>query len=99
MRVYMSYGRLFLASWFFLGGLALLFGPSPAGEARRMRERERQMLTLEIPPKEQPQWIKQRDEDDSKISAYMRLLGVLIGGLGFAAAMRETAYLSGRYGR
>ena len=97
MRVYMSYGRLFLASWFFLGGLALLFGPSPAGEARRMRERERQLQT--IPTEQHPQWIKDRDDDDSKISAYMRLLGVLIGGMGFAAAMRETAYLSGRYGR
>ena len=97
MRVYMSYGRLFLASWFFLGGLALLFGPSPAGEARRMRERERQLLT--IPVEEHSQWIRERDDEDSKISAYMRLLGVLIGGMGFAAAMRETAYLSGRYGR
>jgi hypothetical protein len=97
MRVYMSYGRLFLASWFFLGGLALLFGPSPAGEARRMRERERQLQP--IPAEDRPQRIKEQDDEDSKISASMRLLGVLIGGMGFAAALRETAYLSGRYGR
>ncbi len=97
MRVYMSYGRLFLASWFFLGGLALLFGPSPAGEARRMRERERELLTIQA--EEHPRRIKEQDEDDSKTAAAIRLLGVLIGGMGFAAAMRETAYLSGRYGR
>jgi hypothetical protein len=97
MRVYLSYGRLFLASWLFLGGLALLFGPSAAGEARRMRERERELQT--IPVEQHPRRIVEQDADDAKIVAAMRLLGVLIGGMGFAAAMRETAYLSGRYGR
>ncbi len=97
MRVYLSYGRLFLASWFFLGGLALLFGPSPAGEARRMRERERELQSL--PVEDHPRRIAEQDIDDAKTAAAIRLMGVLIGGLGFAAAMRETAYLSGRYGR
>jgi hypothetical protein len=97
MRVVYSYARLFIASWLFMGGLALQFVPTPAAVARDARWRERQLQT--IPANKQAQWIDERDTEDSRAQAYLRLFGVLLGGLGFAAALRETAYLSGRYGR
>jgi hypothetical protein len=97
MRVYLSYARLFLASWLFLGGVALLFGPSAAMVARDARWRERQLQT--IPADQQAKWIEDRDLEDGRSQAYVRTFGVVIGGLGFAAALRETAYLIGRYGR
>ena len=97
MRVYFSYARLFIASWLFLGGVALLFGPSAAMVARETRWRERQLLA--IPADQQAKWIEDRDNEDANSQAYVRLFGVLMGGFGFAAALRETAYLIGRYGR
>ena len=97
MRVVFSYARLFVASWLFMGGLALQFGPSPAGIARDARWRDRQLKT--VPADEHDQWLEDRDIKDASSQAYLRLSGVLMGGLGLAAALRETAYLSGRYGR
>ena len=96
-RIFYSYARLFVASWLFLGGLALLFGPSAAAVAQDARWRERQLQT--IPVEDRAKWIEDRDREDASSQAYVRLFGVVIGGFGFAAAMRETAYLLGRYGR
>jgi hypothetical protein len=96
MRVIYSYARLFIASWLFLGGVALQFGPSAASLARDARWREKQLQT--VPAEERSQWIEQRDIEDARSQAYLRVFGVLMGGLGFAAALRETAYLSARYG-
>ena len=97
MRVIYSYGRLFLASWLFMGGLALQFVPTPTSVAREARWRERQLQT--VPADQQAKWVEDRDTEDASTQAYLRLFGVALGGLGLAAALRETAYLSGRYGR
>ena len=97
MRVIYSYGRLFIASWLFMGGLALQFVPTPSSVAREARWRERQLQA--IPANQQAQWVEDRDIEDGRAQAYLRVCGVLLGGLGFAAALRETAYLRGRYGR
>ena len=96
MRIFYSYGRLFLASWLFMGGLALQFVPSAAAVAREARWREQQLQT--IPVEERSQWIENRDLEEGRAQAYLRVFGVLMGGLGFAAALREAAYLSARYG-
>jgi hypothetical protein len=97
MRLFSSYIRLFMASWLFLGGIALQFVPSPAAVARNDRWRERQLQA--VPADERPRWIEERDLEDGRTQAYVRLLGVLIGGGGFAGALRETAYLVGKYSR
>jgi hypothetical protein len=97
LRAIFSYARLFLASWFFMGGLALQFGPSAAGLARNARWRERQLQT--VPAERRAQWLEDRDAEDATSQAYLRLCGVLLGGLGFAVALRETAYLCARYSR
>jgi hypothetical protein len=97
MRLFYSYARLFIGSWLFLAGLAILFGPSAASVARYERWRERQLQKL--PPEERPQWVEQQDTDDARTQGYVRVMGVLVGGVGFAMALRETAYLLGRYGR
>jgi hypothetical protein len=97
MRAIYSYARLFLASWLFLGGLAVLFGPSAAAVARDARWRERQLQT--VPADQRAQWVEDRDTEDARTQAYVRLLGVLVGGLGFGAALRETAYLCTGEGR
>jgi hypothetical protein len=96
LRVFYSYGRLFIASWLFMGGVALQFVPSAAAMARDARWRERQLET--IPVEQRAQWSEERDIAEGRAHAYLRFFGVLIGGLGFAAALRETAYLSARYG-
>lgn len=96
MRVFYSYGRLFIASWLFMGGVALQFVPTAAAVARDARWRERQLQT--IPAEQQAQWIEERDLEESRAQAGLRLFGVMMGGFGFAAALRETAYLSARYG-
>jgi hypothetical protein len=96
-RVFFSYARLFIASWLFMGGVALQFVPTAAAEARNARWREQQMQT--VPADQRATWIEDRDTEDATSQAYLRLFGVLLGGLGLAAALRETAYLIGRYGR
>jgi hypothetical protein len=97
MRVIFSYARLFVAAWLFLGGIALQFIPSAAAVARDARWRERQLQT--VPADMRVRWMEDRDSEDATSQAYLRLFGILIGGIGFAMALRETAYLSGRYGR
>ncbi len=97
MRAVYSYARLFIASWVFMGGLAMQFLPSAAAVARDARWRERQLQS--VPADQQAQWVEDRDSEDARTQAYLRLCGVLLGGLGLAAALRETAYLLSRYGR
>jgi hypothetical protein len=97
MRIYYSYARLFIASWLFMAGIAIQFVPSPAAVARDTRWRERQLLT--IPADQRAKWIEDRDMEDANHQAYLRIFGILMGGIGFAAALRETAYLTGKYGR
>jgi hypothetical protein len=97
MRVFYSYARLFIASWLFMGGLALQFLPSAASMARDAHWRERQLLS--VPAEQQVKWVEERDNEDARTYAYLRLFGVLLGGVGLAAALREAAYLSGKYGR
>jgi hypothetical protein len=96
LRIFYSYGRLFLASWLFMGGVALQFVPSAAAVAREARWRERQLQT--IPAEQHAEWLDKRDIEEGRSQAYLRVFGVLMGGLGFAAALREAAYLSARYG-
>jgi hypothetical protein len=97
MRFAYSYARLFIASWLFMGGLALQFVPHPAAVARETRWRERKILT--VPVEERQQWILNRDVEESTSQAYVRLFGVVLGGFGFAAALREAAYLTGKFCR
>jgi hypothetical protein len=97
MRVGYSYARLFIASWLFMGGVALQFVPSAAAIARDARWRERQLQT--VPADKRAKWVEDRDTEDANSQAYLRLFGVLLGGLGFAMALRETAYLNARYSR
>jgi hypothetical protein len=97
MRVFYSYARLFIASCLFMGGLSLQFLPSAAGIARDARWRERQLQA--VPADQQAKWAEDRDSKDATTHAYVRIFGVLLGGLGLAMALRETAYLIGRYSR
>jgi hypothetical protein len=96
MRLLASYVRLFVASWLFMGGLALQFVPSPAAVARDARCRERQLQA--VPADQREKWGEGRDAEDARAQASLRLFGVLLGGVGFGAALREAAYLSGQYG-
>jgi hypothetical protein len=52
-----------------------------------------------VPANLRAKWIEDRDAEDANSQAYLRLFGVVIGGIGFAMALRETAYLTGRYSR
>lgn len=97
MRFTYSYARLFIASWLFMGGVALQFIPSVAAVARDDRWRERQLQKVQ--PDQRQQWIEDRDAIDANSQAYTRLLGVLLGGFGLAMALRETASLTSRYNR
>src|SRR5262245_21280965 len=97
MRIFFSYARLFIASWLFMGGLAIQFLPSTEAVARNARWRERRLQA--VPVEQRAQWIEDQDVADARPYAYLRLSGVLMGGLGLAAALRETAYLFGRYSR
>jgi hypothetical protein len=97
MRIVYSYIRLTLASWMFLGGVALQFIPSAASTERETRHRVR--LLQEVPINERAEWMRLRDLDDAHDDAYLRLFGVLLGGIGFAAALFEAAYVSARASR
>jgi len=97
MRIFYSYARLFIACWLFMGGLSLQFLPSAAAMAHNARWRERQLQS--IPADQQAQWIEDRDNEDGRAYAYVRMLGVVLGGMGLAMALREAAYLAGKYGR
>jgi hypothetical protein len=89
-----SYVRLVLASWVFLGGLAILFGPTTASVEREARWRERQLRSIEADQRDE--WVRDRDIEDARAQAYVRLLGVFMGGIGFASALFEAASLTAR---
>ncbi len=97
MRTVYSYIRLSLASWMFLGGIALQLIPSAAAVEREARHRER--LLQSVPAEERAEWVRARDRDDARSEAYLRLFGVLLGGVGFGIAMFETAYVCARSSR
>ncbi|HEX4609262.1 MAG TPA: hypothetical protein VH092_13755 [Urbifossiella sp.] len=97
MRIAYSYVRLTLASWMFLGGIAVQFVPSAAAADREARHRER--LLQAVPAGEREEWVRARDLDDARGEATRRLFGVLIGGLGFGAALFEAAYVCARASR
>jgi hypothetical protein len=97
MRTVYSYIRLTLASWMFLGGVALQFVPSAGTVEREARYRER--LLQSVPTQERAEWLQMRDLDDARSEAYLRLFGVAIGGIGFAMALFETAYVCARSSR
>jgi hypothetical protein len=97
MRIAYSYIRLTLASWMFLAGIAIQFVPSTAAVEREIRHRERLLET--VPPDERNEWLRLRDLSDARSEASTRTFGVLIGGLGLAMALFETAYVSARASR
>src|SRR5262245_35595442 len=97
MRTVYSYIRLTLASWMFLGGVALQFVPSAAAVERDARRRER--LLQAVPAEERAEWVRTRDVEDARSEAYLRLFGVLFGGVGFAVALFEAAYVCARSSR
>jgi hypothetical protein len=97
MRTVYSYVRLALASWMFLGGVALQFLPSAAAVERDVRRRERQLQA--VPVEERADWLRTRDLEDGRSEAYLRLFGVLLGGVGFGIALHEVAYIGAQYGR
>jgi hypothetical protein len=97
MRTVYSYIRLTLASWMFFGGLALQFVPSAAAVERDARHRER--LLQAVPAEERAEWVRARDIEDARSEAYLRLFGVLLGGVGFGVALFEAAYVCARASR
>jgi hypothetical protein len=97
MRFVYSYIRLFIASWMFLGGVAIQFVPSPAAVERGIRDREQRLQA--VLAEERAEWLRARDMNDSSSEAYLRLFGVLLGGVGFAAALFEAAYVCARSSR
>jgi hypothetical protein len=97
MRTVYSYVRLILACWLFMGGLALQFVPSAAAVERDARHRERMLKA--VAPEEREEWLRARDLGDARSEASLRLFGVLLGGLGLAAALFEAAYVCARSSR
>ena len=91
MRYVYSYFRLFITSWMFLGGVAIQFIPSAAAVERDQRHRERMLQS--VPVEERAKWVRDRDLQDGRSEAYLRLFGVLLGGVGFAGALFEAAYV------
>jgi hypothetical protein len=80
-----------------MGGIALQFLPSAASVEREARRRERQLR--EVPVEERSQWIQDRDREDGRSQAYVKLFGALLGGLGLAGVVVEGAYLSAHFRR
>ena len=97
MRKVYSYIRLTLASWLFLGGIALQFVPSLGAVGRADRRRELEIKA--VSPEQRSDWIQTRDLENANSEAAYRLAGVMIGGIGFAIAMFETAYICSRMSR
>src|SRR5262245_29412082 len=97
MRTVYSYIRLTLASWMFLGGVALQLVPSAAAVGREARDRER--LLQAVPAEERAEWVRVRDAEDARSEASLRLFGVLLGGVGFGMALFEAAYVCARSSR
>ena len=94
MRAAYSFLRLFLACSLFLAGLAVQFLPSGSSLDRDRRARERYLEA--VPAERREQASQDRDREDSRAESYLRLFGVLLGGLGLALALQETAYQVGR---
>lgn len=86
-----SFARLFLACSLFLAGLAIQFLPSGSSLDRDRRARERYLET--VPVEQRAQASLDRDREEARAESYLRLFGVLLGGLGLALALQETAYL------
>jgi hypothetical protein len=97
MRTVYSYIRLTLASWMFLGGVALQFLPSAGALERESRYRER--LLQSVPVESRAEWVRSRDLEDGRSESYIKLSGVLIGGVGFGMALFEAAYVCARSSR
>src|SRR5271154_1312266 len=97
MRTVYSYIRLTLAAWLFLGGIALQFVPSVGAVGRADRRRELEVKA--VPVEQRSDWIQARDLENASAEAAYRLAGVIIGGIGFAIAMFETAYVCSRMSR
>ena len=97
MRTVYSYLRLLIASCLFVGGVALLFLPSAGSVARNARWRERQLQT--VPAHQRADWIYDQDLQDARNEAYVKVFGVVLGGLGLGGALLEAAYLCALYGR
>jgi hypothetical protein len=97
MRFLYSYLRIIMASVFFMAGIALQFVPSAAGAERDVRFRERQLEA--VPADQRAQWLLDRDADDARSEAYLRVFGVLVGGIGLGGALLEAAYLCAQYCR
>jgi hypothetical protein len=97
IRVFYSYARLFVAALLFMGGLACLFAPTAAAQQRDAHWRERMQRTM--PESQIAQWIEYRDDIDARTYAYLHIFGVILGGVGLAMSLRETAYLTARYSR
>src|SRR5437764_1190489 len=70
-------------------------GPAAASVEREGRRRERQLQTLA--PELRAQAVLDQDRDDARSEAYLRLFGVLLGGIGLATALNETASAVARY--
>jgi hypothetical protein len=97
MRTVYSYIRFILASWMFLGGLALQFVPSASAVERDVRHRARMLEA--IPTEDRAEWVRARDLDDARSEAYLHLFGVLLGGIGLGVALFEAAYVFARHSR
>ena len=97
MRTVYSYIRLTLASCMFLGGISLQFIPSAAALERESRDRER--LLQSVPVESRAEWVRSRDLGDARSEGYIRLSGVLLGGVGFGMALFEAAYVCARSSR
>jgi hypothetical protein len=97
MRTVYSYIRLTLASWMFLGGVALQFIPSAAGVEREAHRRER--LLQSVPVEDRAEWVRAQDIEDARSEGSLRICGVLLGGVGFAMALFEAAYVCDRSSR
>ena len=82
MHVAFSYARLFIASWLFMGGVAIQLNPSPAAVARDARWRERKLEAVQAD--QRATWIEDRNIEDANTRAYLRICGVMLGGAGMA---------------
>ncbi len=93
-----SYLRLVLASWLFVGGLAVQFWPSAAEVTRQSRARERAWQGMNRTEQRLSEEAS-RDQQDTRNENLLRLFGVLLGGIGFACALHEAAYIVARFNR
>jgi hypothetical protein len=94
-----SYVRLVVASWLFVGGLAVQFWPSAAEVAREVRARERAWKGLSMSAEQRQAQDAWRDGQDARNEILLRVFGVFLGGIGFAVALHEAAYVVARFNR